>query len=227
MLRRGAAIGIALDGDADRVIVVDEHGNVVDGDAIMALCAKRLHGRARLPQGTLVTTIMSNLGLERAVASCGGKLVRTAVGDRYVVEENAQERLRLRRRAVGPYLIFLEHATTGDEIIAALQVLAIMQIEEQRPLSELASGAMQRVPQVLENATFGTRMPIESMRAMKGVVDKLERELGARGRIVVRWSGTEPKLRVMVEGEDERAIATYASEILAAARTDVAGGAPS
>ncbi len=221
VLRRGAAIGIALDGDADRVIVVDERGNAVDGDAIMALCARRLHQRSRLPHGTLVTTIMSNLGLERAVSGFGGKVVRTAVGDRYVVEEMRKNGYGFGGEQSG-HLIFLEHATTGDGIIAALQVLAIM-IEDQKPLSELAQSAMQRVPQVLENATFGTRMPIESMRAMRVVVDKLERTLAGRGRIVVRWSGTEPKLRVMVEGEDEQAIAMYASEILAAAKTDVAG----
>ncbi|HVY47694.1 MAG TPA: phosphoglucosamine mutase, partial [Minicystis sp.] len=219
VLKRGAAIGIALDGDADRVIMVDERGEVVDGDAIMALCARRLMRAGRLPKSTVVTTVMSNLGLERAVSAHGGRVVRTAVGDRYVVEEMRRSGYSFGGEQSG-HLIFLDHATTGDGIVAALQVLAIL-MEEQRPLSELASGAMQRVPQVLENATFVTRMPLESMRTMRLTVDKIERELGGKGRIVVRWSGTEPKLRVMVEGEDERAIASYASEILSAAKVDV------
>jgi phosphoglucosamine mutase len=220
VLRKGAAIGIALDGDADRVIMLDERGQVVDGDAVMALCALRMLKQDRLPKATVVTTIMSNLGLERAIAARGGKVLRTAVGDRYVVEAMRGGGYSFGGEQSG-HLIFLDHATTGDGIVAALQVLAIM-IEEGKPLSELASQAMQRVPQVLENATFVTRVPLEDMRKMRLTVDKIERAMGQNGRIVVRWSGTEPKLRVMVEGEDERVIATYASEILEAARSDVA-----
>jgi phosphoglucosamine mutase len=118
------------------------------------------------------------------------------------------------------HLIFLDHATTGDGIVAALQVLAIM-IEEKRPLSELASAAMTRVPQVLENATFAARKPVEAMATMRDVIVKIEKTLADRGRVLVRWSGTEAKLRVMVEGEDEAAIHTYASEILDAAKKDL------
>jgi phosphoglucosamine mutase len=219
VVRRGAALGVALDGDADRVIMVDERGRVVDGDAIMALCALRMLKQGRLPKSTVVTTVMSNLGLERALAARGGKVMRTAVGDRYVVEAMRQGGYTFGGEQSG-HLIFLDHATTGDGIIAALQVLAIM-IEEDRPLSDLAEAAMQRVPQVLENATFVTRKPIEAMGKMRLAVDRIERVLGERGRVLVRWSGTEPKLRVMVEGEDESAIATYANEIVAAARQDM------
>jgi phosphoglucosamine mutase len=219
VLRKQAVIGIALDGDADRVIMVDERGKVVDGDAIMALCARRMLKEGRLPKNTVVTTVMSNLGLERAIGAQGGRLVRTSVGDRYVVEAMRTGGYSFGGEQSG-HLIFLDHATTGDGIVAALQVLAIM-VEEGRPLSELASAAMHRVPQILENAAFPTRMPLDAMKAMQGTVDRIERTLGDRGRILVRWSGTEPKLRVMVEGEDEAMIATYAAEIVEAARRDV------
>jgi phosphoglucosamine mutase len=219
VIRRGAALGIALDGDADRVIMVDERGQVVDGDAIMALCASRMIRGGRLPKNTVVTTVMSNLGLERAVQAEGGQVVRTAVGDRYVVEAMRGGGYTFGGEQSG-HLIFLDHVTTGDGIVAALQVLAIM-IEEGRPLSELARTAMERVPQVLENATFPNRLPLDSMPKTKLAVDRLEKVLGTKGRVLVRWSGTEPKLRVMVEGEDEAKIAVYAREILEAARQDV------
>ena len=220
VVRRGAAIGIALDGDADRVIMVDERGQVVDGDAVMALCALRMLKQGRLPKATVVTTVMSNLGLERALHARGGKLLRTNVGDRYVVEAMRGGGYTFGGEQSG-HLIFLDHATTGDGIVAALQVLAIM-IEEGKPLSELASAAMQRVPQVLENATFTTRLPVEVMRSMGVAIGHVEKVLGERGRVLVRWSGTEAKLRVMVEGEDETAIATYASQIIEAATKDMA-----
>jgi phosphoglucosamine mutase len=220
VLRRQAALGIALDGDADRVIMVDERGKVVDGDAIMALCALRMLRSGKLPKRTVVTTVMSNLGLERALAAEGGSVVRTAVGDRYVVEAMRAGGYSFGGEQSG-HLIFLDHATTGDGIVAALQVLAVM-LEEGKPLSELASAAMQRVPQVLENATFPRRLPLEAMKATLEATGRIERELQGRGRILVRWSGTEPKLRVMVEGEDEAAIAVFAKEVVEAAKRDVA-----
>jgi phosphoglucosamine mutase len=222
--KRGAAIGIALDGDADRVIMVDERGQVVDGDAIMALCARRLIARDKLPKRTVVTTVMSNLGLERAMQAQDGKVLRTNVGDRYVVEAMRSGGYSFGGEQSG-HLIFLDHATTGDGIVAALQVLAIM-IEEGKPLSELASTAMQRVPQILKNETFPTRRPIDSMPRMQKAMSQVEGELGNRGRVLVRWSGTEPKLRVMIEGEDEAAIAAHAAEILDAARKDMASAGP-
>ena len=219
VVRRGAALGIALDGDADRVIMVDERGQVVDGDAIMALCALRMLKQGRLPKRTVVTTVMSNLGLERSLSAVDGRVVRTNVGDRYVVEEMRRSGYTFGGEQSG-HLIFLDHATTGDGIVAALQVLAIM-IEEGKPLSELASAAMHRVPQILKNETFVARRPLESLSTMRLTVDRIEKVLGSSGRILVRWSGTEPKLRVMVEGEDEAAIGAYASEILDAARKDL------
>ena len=219
VVRRGAQIGIALDGDADRVIMVDERGKIVDGDAIMALCAQRMMRLGKLPKNTLVTTVMSNLGLERAMKARGGQVLRTNVGDRYVVEAMRGGGYSFGGEQSG-HLIFLDHATTGDGIVAALQVLAIM-IEEGRPLSELWQAAMQRVPQVLHNQTFVARKPIESMPAMQLCSSKIEKALGDRGRVLVRWSGTEAKLRVMVEGEDEAQINAYAKEILAAAGKDL------
>jgi phosphoglucosamine mutase len=224
VVRKGAAIGIALDGDADRVIMVDEKGHVVDGDAVMALCALRMLRSGRLPKQTVVTTVMSNLGLERALRDKGGKLLRTAVGDRYVVEAMRAGGYTFGGEQSG-HLVFLDHATTGDGIVAALQVLAIL-LEENKPLSELASEAMQRVPQVLENVTFASRMSIDAMSAMSRAIRGVEGALGDRGRVLVRWSGTEAKLRVMVEGEDHAIIAAHAAEIVEAARRDLGTGAP-
>jgi phosphoglucosamine mutase len=221
VLRRQASFGIALDGDADRVIMVDEKGQVVDGDAVMALVARNLIRQDKLPGRTLVSTVMSNLGLERAIAEEGGRVVRTAVGDRYVVEAMRAGGFSFGGEQSG-HLIFLDHATTGDGIVAALKVVAIM-LESGKPLSELASSAMQRVPQVLENATFVRRTPIEEMPTMQAAIAHVEKTLGQTGRVLVRWSGTEPKLRVMIEGEDETTIKQYAQEILAAATRDIAG----
>jgi phosphoglucosamine mutase len=219
VVRRGAALGIALDGDADRVIVVDEKGQVVDGDAIMALCGSRMLRKGKLAGGTLVTTVMSNLGLERAIQAEGGKVLRTAVGDRYVVEAMRTGGYSFGGEQSG-HLVFLDHATTGDGIVGALQVLSIM-VEEGKPLSELAAKVMQRVPQVLENVSFRGRLPIEEMPKTRASTQAVETELGQSGRVLVRWSGTEPKLRVMVEGEDEAKIRAYAQDILTAARADL------
>jgi phosphoglucosamine mutase len=216
--RKKANIGIALDGDADRVIVVDEHGDVVDGDAVMALCASRMIREGRLAKNTLVATVMSNMGLERAMKSAGGKLVRTAVGDRYVVEEMRAAGYSLGGEQSG-HLIFMDHATTGDGVVAALQVLAIM-VREQKPLSEL-SKIMQRLPQVLESVTFTKRRPLEEMAELSRRMTFAEQKLGDEGRILVRWSGTEPKLRVMLEGPDVGMLNELAADMLGAARKDL------
>jgi phosphoglucosamine mutase len=222
VVKQKAHLGLALDGDADRVMIADEKGNIVDGDAIMAMCAARLIRREKLPKKTVVATVMSNLGLERAVRAAGGSVVRTQVGDRYVVEAMRKGGYTFGGEQSG-HLIFLDHATTGDGIVAALQVAALM-LEEQKPLSELAEKAMTRVPQVLENATFPSRRPVESMTRMQTAMKDAERALGDAGRILVRWSGTEAKLRVMVEGEDEGAIKRICATILEAAKIDMATG---
>ncbi len=219
--KHSAQIGIALDGDADRVILVDEKGQMVDGDAIMALVATRMIRSGTLKKNTVVATVMSNLGLERAVAKAGGRLLRTAVGDRYVVEAMRQGGYNFGGEQSG-HLLFLDHATTGDGLIAALQVLAIMLLEG-KPLSELAGGVMQRVPQITKSATFAKRLPLDAMTRLRKLEAHVVRKLGQSGRVLVRWSGTEPKLRVMIEGEDMAAIATHADELLEAARRDVGG----
>ena len=174
----------------------------------------------RLAKKTLVTTVMSNLGLEHAMERAGAKLVRTAVGDRYVVEAMRAGGYNFGGEQSG-HLVFLEHASTGDGIVAALQVLEMI-IAEQRPLSELAREIMVKVPQVLENVTLTERRPLEKMPCLSALSAKIERALGNKGRLLVRWSGTEPKLRVMVEGEDSTRIAMYAKELIAAAEKDIA-----
>jgi len=208
-----ADLGVALDGDADRVIICDENGEVVDGDCIMALCATRMLRKGTLRKGTLVSTVMSNIGLERAIAGAGGKLVRTAVGDRYVVDEMRRSAYNLGGEQSG-HLIFLDHATTGDGVVAALAVLAIM-LEENQPLSRLAK-VMVRYPQVLVNIKVADKRPIEALPDVAALIRRCEDELGTEGRVLVRYSGTEPKARVMVEGPDEARIQGYADEIASA-----------
>jgi phosphoglucosamine mutase len=221
--KRGAHLGIALDGDADRVIVIDERGEVVDGDAVMAMCAARMMRDGELKKATLVATVMSNLGLERAMEGLGAQLVRTPVGDRYVVEEMRRGGYNLGGEQSG-HLIFLDHTPTGDGVIGGLQVLALM-ARTGLPLSELARSALARVPQVLENVTLQAKRPLESMETLTEAIGRAEGELGLDGRVLVRWSGTEPKLRIMVEGPDEARIRALAKELAAAARKDVPVGA--
>ncbi len=219
VVRRRAQVGIALDGDADRVIVVDEKGQIVDGDVVMALCAQEMLRRGVLKKKTVVATVMSNLGLEHALQRDGAKLVRTAVGDRYVVEAMRQNGYNLGGEQSG-HLIFLDHASTGDGTVAALQVIAIM-LSSGKPLSELASLAMDRVPQVLENVTLGSRKALEDMKTMSALAAKITKELGDDGRVLIRWSGTEAKLRIMLEGPNEDRIRQWAKELAAAAKNDV------
>ncbi len=217
--KREAAIGIALDGDADRVVVIDETGALVDGDAVMAMCALRMLQNGELRKKTVVATVMSNLGLERALRAQGASLVRTPVGDRYVVEAMRSGGYNLGGEQSG-HLVFLDHAPTGDGIVGALQVLALM-MRTGRPLSELARESMERVPQVLENVTLRARRPLEAMANLARLSKEVESALGDSGRLLVRWSGTEPKLRIMIEGPDEARMRAWAQELAEAARSDV------
>jgi phosphoglucosamine mutase len=205
-----ADLGIALDGDADRVIICDENGAVVDGDAIMAMVAVHLLAQKTLRKKTLVATVMSNLGLERVMEAHGGHLVRTQVGDRYVVEEMRRGGYNFGGEQSG-HLIFLDYMTTGDGICAALNVLNIM-VESGQKLSALAR-LMQRYPQVLVNINVREKRPIDQLPDVSRLVQKIERALGKRGRVLVRYSGTEPKARVMIEGPDHARIKGYAEEI--------------
>ncbi len=205
----GADLGLALDGDADRAIFVDGRGQVVDGDQIMNICARNLHQNGRLNKSTMAATIMSNMGLEIALNRAGIHLVRTAVGDRYVVERMRQDGLNFGGEQSG-HLIFLDHGTTGDGIMAALQTLVAMK-EEGQPLAELAR-LMEPLPQILLNVQASRPAEAETNPVITEQVNKVAGHLGRSGRIVLRPSGTEPVVRVMVEGEREDEIRILAEE---------------
>jgi len=205
-----ANIGIAYDGDADRVIFCDENGKVVDGDAVMALCALHMLRQGRLRHNTLVSTVMSNLGLELVLKEAGGRLVRAAVGDRYVMELMLEGGYNLGGEQSG-HLIFLDHNTTGDGLITSLQVLSIMQ-QDRKPLSELAS-CMRTYPQVLVNVRVREKRDLATVPEIAVRMTLIERSLEGTGRLLVRYSGTEPKLRIMLEGENEKSIRKHADDL--------------
>jgi len=206
----GADLGIALDGDADRCIFVDEQGNEVDGDHIMAICAIDMLKRDALPQSTVVGTVMSNMGLDIALRQAGGKIVKTDVGDRYVVEEMRRNGYRFGGEQSG-HLVFLDHNTTGDGMLSALQVLAILR-KSGKPLSELAS-VMTALPQILVNVRVRERRNVEEMPEVKKLIEDVENRLGDAGRVLIRYSGTEPLMRIMLEGRDQSEITDMANEI--------------
>ncbi len=205
-----ADVGIAVDGDADRVVFVTEKGEIIDGDAVLALCAKDLVSRGVLRGGAVVATVMSNLGLERALRELGVGLVRTQVGDRYVVEEMRRGGYNLGGEQSG-HVIFLDHNTTGDGLLTGLQVLAILR-RTGKPLSELVAG-MERFPQVLVNVLVAGKRPISQLVSFQRHVAQVEAELGDRGRVLIRYSGTEPKARVMVEGQEESRVRELAEDL--------------
>ena len=208
--QESADLGIALDGDGDRLIVSDEKGKIVDGDQIMAICAEEMLQRQKLAKNTLVATVMSNLGLEIAMQRLGGKLVRTRVGDRYVVEEMRLNDYNFGGEQSG-HLIFLKHNTTGDGILGALQLLVAMKKKE-RPLSEMTH-IMEPFPQVLKNIRTEKKVAVDQLAGFSEKIAAMEKSLGTSGRILVRPSGTEPVIRVMVEGEDDELINTLACEL--------------
>jgi phosphoglucosamine mutase len=210
VVAHGANLGLALDGDADRLIVVDEKGKVVDGDAIMAICTGELVAREQLKKKTLVATVMSNIGLERAVSRWGVKVARTRVGDRYVVEEMRKHGYNLGGEQSG-HLLFLDHSTTGDGTLAALQLLAVM-CRQGKPLSELAS-IFEPVPQTLLNVVVKEKRELGELPEVMKVIQGVEQRLGSAGRVLVRFSGTEPKVRILIEGEDGPRNEAYAREI--------------
>ncbi|APS00248.1 phosphoglucosamine mutase [Pajaroellobacter abortibovis] len=219
VVKKKADLGIALDGDADRVLLIDENGQLVDGDRVMAMCADRMWMEGKLQKNTVVATVMSNLGLERALARRQTKLIRTPVGDRNVVEAMRKKGCNLGGEQSG-HLIFSDYISTGDGIIAALQVLAIM-VRTGKPLSLLAQSAMDRVPQVLESILFSCKKPLSKMIHLQTEVAKVSKALGKEGRVLIRWSGTEPKLRIMVEGPQEDTLHEWVKELIAAAHQDI------
>lgn len=210
VVKHKAHIGLALDGDADRLIVADEKGNVVDGDAIMAIVGRHLLAKKQLQKKTVVATVMSNMGLDLSMSEVGGKVVRTAVGDRYVVERMRQHGYNFGGEQSG-HLILLDHTTTGDGTVAGLRLLAVM-LEAEKPLSELAS-CFTPVPQTLLNVPVKEKRNLEELPTVLKTIKGVELKLGKDGRVLVRFSGTEPKARVLVEGPDARRNEAYAQEI--------------
>ncbi|MGM0688967.1 MAG: phosphoglucosamine mutase [Bacillota bacterium] len=196
VIENGASVGLAFDGDADRLIAVDEKGAVVDGDAVMAICAADMKKKNLLKQDTLVATVMSNGGLDIFAEEQGLKVIRTSVGDRYVLEEMIKGGYNLGGEQSG-HIIFSDHATTGDGLLTALQLLKVIQ-EQQHSLSQLASH-LERLPQVLVNQKVATKEGWSDNPKIKAAINRVEKELGRHGRILVRPSGTEPKIRVMLE----------------------------
>ncbi len=208
--RYRADVGISLDGDADRVIMVDETGQVVNGDHILAICALHLSKRKALPQNTIVATQMSNVGLDQAMKRAGIYVVRTDVGDKNVVDAMRKQNYALGGEQSG-HIIHLEYSTTGDGCVAALNVLAVMRSENKR-LSELKE-IMEDVPQILINTRVGHRKDLSTLEGYQKMIASAEAQLKGEGRIFVRFSGTEPLIRVLVEGRDKQQIARLAEEI--------------
>lgn len=214
----GAQIGISLDGDGDRCILADENGEVVDGDQIIGLCAIEMHRAGKLKHATIVTTPMSNIGLELSLKEHGITMVRAKVGDRHVVEMMRKNGYTLGGEQSG-HIIFLNSATTGDGILAALKVLEVMR-RTGKPLSELKK-QIRLFPQVLENVRVRERKAVETLPTVHAKIIEAEKRLAGKGRVFVRYSGTEPLIRVMVEGEDHPLIVELASGICAELRKEI------
>jgi phosphoglucosamine mutase len=205
-----AHVGITHDGDADRVLLCDEKGEIVDGDEILAIAAVDLLRAGQLRENTLVATVMSNFGLDETIASHGGKVVRTKVGDRYVIEEMVQRNVNLGGEQSG-HIIFRDFTTTGDGIISALQILRIMHATG-KPLSELKR-CLKKYPQAQRNLKVKAKPPIEELREVVKLRDEVERELAGKGRVLLRYSGTEPKIRLLIEGRELDKIDQQANRI--------------
>jgi phosphoglucosamine mutase len=205
----GADIGIALDGDADRVIIVDENGTIIDGDQLLAAIAESWRIDGRLVGGGVVATVMSNLGLERFLRAQGLELIRTQVGDRYVVEHMRAEGHNLGGEQSG-HIVMTDYTTTGDGLVTALQILAIV-VTSGKPVSEVCR-RFEPVPQLLKNVATNGGRPLEDA-AVRSVIEKNIERLGDRGRLLIRPSGTEPVIRVMAEGDDEALVSSVVGDI--------------
>ena len=208
--RHGADLGIAFDGDGDRVIMVDHRGVIVDGDHILGICAQDMLERESLRRKTVVGTVMSNLGLELALKARGIRLLRTPVGDRYVVEAMLKGGYNLGGEQSG-HVVFLNYTTTGDGILTALRLLSVM-LRKDKPLAELAA-FLQKCPQILINVEVKEKKDLKTLPQARQAIHEAEKRLGARGRLLVRYSGTEAKLRVMTEGENESLIRQVAQDL--------------
>jgi phosphoglucosamine mutase len=210
---QAAHVGLALDGDGDRLMLVDESGEVVDGDEVLAMVGAEMLRHGTLNQATVVATVMSNVGLEVALRERGVRVVRVQVGDRYVVEEMRRHGYNLGGEQSG-HVVLLDHSTTGDGLIAALAVLRLM-VECGRPLSELKR-VMSKFPQALINVPVKRRRDLAAIAPVQRTIERIAGTLGERGRVLVRYSGTETKARVMIEGLDEAQIRLWAEEIAGA-----------
>jgi phosphoglucosamine mutase len=208
--RSGARLGIALDGDADRVVFADENGRIIDGDAILAICAENLLKKKALKDGVVVATVMSNQALENYLAPLGGRLERVPVGDRYVVEKMREGGYGFGGEASG-HMIFMDHATTGDGLVGALQVLSILK-ETGRKLSELVA-RYHPLPQVLTSVKVPERKDLGLFPDIQNMMKRIEGDLGKNGRLLVRYSGTEPLIRIMIEGGEDAAIRKMAGDL--------------
>jgi phosphoglucosamine mutase len=216
VLETGADAGVAFDGDADRALFVSHSGKVVDGDAVMLVCARRLHARGRLKE--VIATVMSNLGLERALARDGIGLVRTPVGDKYVLEEMIRRDAPLGGEQSG-HVIFRDYATTGDGLLTALRVFEAIK-ESGKNLDELTAD-LEIYPQTLVNVKVQNKRPLEDLHGVKEEIRRAESEFGGAGRVLVRFSGTEPLARVMVEGPEIGRVEHFAHSIAAAIRQEL------
>ena len=206
----GADVGLAFDGDADRLIAVDEKGEIVDGDHIMAICASYLNKHGLLNKSTVVSTVMSNMGLEQALKKSGIHMVRTRVGDRYVLEEMLNKGYNFGGEQSG-HILYLDHNTTGDGILTGVNLLKVM-VDEKKPLSQLKT-IMKVFPQVLINVKVANKTEYTENKKIQEFITQSQEILGENGRILVRPSGTEPLIRVMVEGEEQAVIEDIGQKI--------------
>ena len=216
-----AQIGITHDGDADRVLLCDENGDLVDGDEIMAIAAIDHLERGCLEGNTLVATIMSNFGLDETLESRGGKVLRTKVGDRYVIEAMLRDGHNVGGEQSG-HMIFRDHASTGDGIVSALQILRVM-IESGKPLSELRK-VLKKYPQAQRNLRVKDKPPLDTLPAIQSLLTAAESDLQGKGRVLLRYSGTEPKIRLLIEGRDQSAIDLHADRIAEALQAEIGEG---
>ena len=214
VVAHGAAIGIAHDGDADRVLLCDETGQLIDGDDIMAIAGLDMLAEKSLAKKTLVATVMSNAGLAAAFKLAGGRMLRTPVGDKHVIDAMLRGGFNFGGEQSG-HLIFRDHGTTGDGLVAALQILRILK-SRGVPLSRLAR-CWTRFPQLVTNLIVREKIPFEQLDGLNRLVAAAEKELSAQdGRLLLRYSGTEPKVRLLVEGRDPKALAAWSKKICAA-----------
>lgn len=214
-----ADVGIALDGDADRVLLIDEKGQIVDGDTILGICAKDMKEKGLLENNTVVGTVMSNFGFIKAMEALQIRVLQSKVGDRYVIEEMIQNRANLGGEQSG-HLIFLDHNTTGDGLVSALQVLRIM-IESKTKLSNLAK-IVKKYPQILLNIQVASKPPLKEIATVQSAIKAAETQLAGKGRVLVRYSGTEKICRIMVEGPNEKIIGEIAYDIAEVVKNEIA-----